>query len=275
MPNGALSERIENPEIWNLMLRLSHDALHVVIYSIVEDNSLIYRRFDLAPSASQSWIGAVSDVIYDNPALLSDFRRVFCVVESRDYAVVPSVCGSDDDRRLLFDAAFPGGSLEMTVDETGTRNATVLLGIEPELRGFINRTFQRVTIVSHIASLCRYASLRAGQGNKSRMIANIRPESLDVIVTDSGSLLLANTFSYSTADDAVYYLLAVRKSLGLDARADELMLAGDQQTRETLTPRLRTFISRVMPMIFPPEMFRAGKDAMLAPFDLIITPLCE
>lgn len=107
MPNGALSERIENPEIWNLMLRLSHDALHVVIYSIVEDNSLIYRRFDLAPSASQSWIGAVSDVIYDNPALLSDFRRVFCVVESRDYAVVPSVCGSDDDRRLLFDAAFP------------------------------------------------------------------------------------------------------------------------------------------------------------------------
>ena len=47
MTPEALSERIESPEIRNLLLRLSHDALDVVIYSIVEDNSLIYRRFAL------------------------------------------------------------------------------------------------------------------------------------------------------------------------------------------------------------------------------------
>lgn len=275
MSNGPLSERIENPEMCNLLLRLSHDALHVVVYSIVGDNSLVYRRFELVPTASKSWVGAIEDVIYDNPALLGDFRRVYCVVESDKYALVPSVCGSEVDRRLLFDAAFPASPLEMMADDTGTRNATVILGIEPELSGFISRTFQRATIVSHIASLCRYVALRTGQGNKPKMVANIRRTSLDIVVTDGGSLLMANTFAFRTPDDAVYYILAARKSLGLDPRADELILAGDQQTREVLTPRLRTYISRVMPMIFPPEMFKAGKDAMLAPFDLIITPICE
>ena len=79
MAHEALSDKIETPELWNLLLRISRDALHVVIYSIVEDNSLVYRRFNL-DTASSSWIGALQNVIYDNPAILSDFRRVYCVV---------------------------------------------------------------------------------------------------------------------------------------------------------------------------------------------------
>ncbi|WP_297070653.1 DUF3822 family protein [uncultured Duncaniella sp.] len=274
MTPEALSERIESPEIRNLLLRLSHDALDVVIYSIVEDNSLIYRRFAL-DTASTSWIGAIQNVIYDHPALLSDFRRVYCVVETRDYTVVPAQCESEEQRRLLFDTAYPDSKLEMTADDTGTVNALVLTGIEPELRGFINRTFQRVTVVSHIAALCRYAAINGTHGNKVKMIANIRQDSIDVVITDGRRLLMANTFSYHNPEDAVYYLLAIRQRLGLDERNDELLLAGDQELRDRLTPMLRNFVARVVPIIFPPQMFKAGKDAMLAPFELITLPLCE
>ncbi|MCM1076516.1 MAG: DUF3822 family protein [Bacteroides sp.] len=272
MTNGALSERIENPEMWNLLLRLSHDALHAVVYSIVEDNSLIYERFTL-DSEPASWIAEIQNVIYDNPALLSDFRRVYCEVETRDYTIVPSVCATDESHRLLFDAAFPASGLEMWTDGTGTLNGLVISGIDPTLRGFINRTFQRVTIISHIAALCRYAAVN--HGNKVKMIANFRSNSLDVVVTDGRRLLLANTFSFTDTDDAVYYLLATRKQLGLDAMSDELLLAGDHNIREGITPKLRSFVSRVMPIIFPPQMFKAGKNAMLAPFDLITLPVCE
>lgn len=275
MANGALSDRIENPSMWNLMLRLSREALHVVLYSIVEDNSLIYRRFDLDTAASASWVGAVQNVIYDNPMLLGDFRRVYCVVETRDYTLVPSQCESESDRRLLFDNAFPSSSLEPSVNGTGALNAIVLSGIEPELRRFINRTYQRVTITSHIAALCRYAIVTGSHGNKVKMLANIRPDSLDVVVSDGHRLLMANTFSYSSPDDAVYYLLAVRRQLGLDAHTDEILMAGNQAKREILTPMLRNFVARVMPVIFPPRMFKAGRDAMLAPFDIITLPLCE
>ncbi|MCM1355314.1 MAG: DUF3822 family protein [Staphylococcus sp.] len=274
MANVILNERIENPEMWNLLLRLSDSEVHVVIYSIVEDNSLVHERFDL-DTASTPWITAVENVIYDHPALLSDFRRVYCVVGTVDYTIVPLECREREVASVLFNTAFPATHLEMSCDDTGTRNALVLMGIEPELRGFINRTFQHATIVSHIASLCRYASAKADQGNKVKMIANVHQSSLDVVVTDGRTLLMANTFAFTDIDDAVYYLLASRSRLGLDQTNDEILLAGDQQTREKLTPALRTYISRVMPMIFPPQMFKAGKDALTAPFDLIITPLCE
>lgn len=272
--------RTDNPEMWNLLLRLSGDALEAVAYSVVEDGSLVRRRFGLGVVQPRQWLGAVEGVIYDNPALLSDFRRVYCVVETREYAVVPTALteteGDQESRlRLLFGEAFPASGLEAVAEPTGMRGATVIAGFTPELRSFIGRTFQRVSMTSHISALCRYTAPRTGQGNKPRMIANIRPSSLDVIVSDGGSLLAANTFSFATDADAVYYLLALRKRLGLDPRSDELLLAGNQQTRERLTPMLRTYVGRVMPMIFPPQMFKAGKEAMLAPFDLIISPLCE
>ena len=87
--------------------------------------------------------------------------------------------------------------------------------------------------------------------------------------------MLANTFSFSDPMDAVYYILACRNRIGLDPHNDELLLSGDASVREKILPMLRTYLARVMPMIFPPQMFKSGKDAMIAPFDLIVTPICE
>lgn len=268
------SQKIDNPEICNLLLRISREAIHAVIYSIVEDNSLIYRRIVLDPN-SASRLQAIESVIYDNPILLSDFRQVICVIETPELTVVPAECSSESDRQLLFKAAFPDSDLLMEADETGTRNAVILMGIEPDLRGFLNRTFHRVRIMSHLGALCRYFASKSGQGNNLKMVVNARQKSLDVIVLDGHRLLMANTFEADTAENAAYYILACRKQLGLDQHSDELLIAGDQGAREALTPILRTYVARVMPVIFPPQMFKAGKDAMLAPFDLIVTPICE
>lgn len=275
MQNGAFDkERVENPEMWNLLLRISSEDIHAVIYSIVEDNSLMYRRIVLDPNAS-SRLQAIESAVYDNPILLSDFRQVICVIETQEFTVVPAECTDEADRRLLYSAAFPDSIMSMETDGSGARNATILFGIEPELRGFISRTFQRAKIMSHIGALCRYFATRATQGNQRRMIANIRQKSLDVIALDGHRLLMANTFSTPAPADAAYYLLACRERLGLDRDNDELLLAGDQSARDAVSPMLRPYIRRVMPVIFPPQMFKAGKDAMLAPFDLIVTPICE
>lgn len=275
MTNGSFdSQRIDNPEICNLLLRISKDTIHAAIYSIVEDNSLIYRRIVLDPNTS-SRLQAIESVIYDNPILLSDFRQVICVIETPELTVIPAECSSAADRKLLFKAAFPDSELTMETDETGTRNATILMGIEPELKGFLTRTFHRLRITSHLGALCRYFATKGGQGNKLKMVVNTRQKSLDVIVLDGHRLLMANTFEADTTENTAYYILACRERLGLDPATDELLLSGDQGSKESLTTILRTYIARVMPVIFPPQMFKAGKDSMLAPFDLIVTPICE
>ncbi len=276
MANETLDkDRITNPEMWNLLLRISPRELHVVAYSIVEENSLIYRRFPLE-GLPETFLRDLEGVIYDNPMLLCDFRRIYCVIQTSSLVVIPSDYTDESDCKDLFDAAHPDFKGHLLFEPTGARNATIVAGIENELAGFIRRTFHNAIICSHLSSLIRFFSAKAGKGNNMKMLANIRESSLDAIIVQGGSLMLANTFSFSDPMDAVYYILACRNNIGLDPQNDELLLSGDSATREKVIPVLRKYIARVMPAIFPPQMFKSGKDAMLAPFDLIVTPLlCE
>lgn len=276
MTNGTLEkDRLSNPEMWNLLLRVSPRELHVVAYSIVEDNSLLYRSFPLEGN-SDAYLRALEEVIYDNPMLLSDFRRVYCVVQTDSLSVLPAGYTDEADCEELFHDANPEFKGHLLFEQTGARNATIVAGIENDLMGFLRRTFHNAVIYSHLSSLSRFFSAKAGKGNSMKMLANLRESSMDILIMQGGSLMLANTFSFSDPMDAVYYILACRNRIGLDPHNDELLLSGDAATREKIITVLRTYLARVMPAIFPPQMFKSGKDAMLAPFDLIVTPLlCE
>lgn len=265
---------VSDPTICNLLLRVGTGRLDVAVYSVVHDNSLIYRSVSLDPAASDM-LKAVEDTVYDNPLLLSDFRRIYCLLETDRTMVVPLEADDPALCRNMFKAVHPDFAGEVLESSTSTRNARILYGPDEALIGFIRRTFHGVTIDSHLSPLCRYFASKPGRGNSRRVICNFRREAVDVVILDGNMLMLANTFRYNSPMDAVYYILASWKSLGLDVHTDELLLAGDQGVREEIVPTLRRFLARVMPVIFPPQMFRAGRESMRAPFDLIVTPLCE
>ena len=107
------------------------------------------------------------------------------------------------------------------------------------------------------------------------MFVHLRRENADIIVYDNDGLRLANTYSFVAVDDIIYYILAVRQEMGLDAATDELLISGEPELRRQISEKLKKFITFVMPVIFPGVMFRAGKNALSVPFDLIVIPLCE
>ena len=87
-------------------------------------------------------------------------------------------------------------------------------------------------------------------------------------------MLFANYFEYSNLEDAFFYIMNAWKTVGMGAD-DELHILGDKEDRRTLLPKLRTYIQTVIQTIFPAQLLRLGKNAMSAPFDLIVLPLCE
>lgn len=276
MEQKAIIDRdlIKEPRLWRLALRLDSRALHVMLYNVVEDNSLIYRSIPL-DSAAPSMLRALEDAVYDNPALLSDFSRIDCVIETPNMLIVPTDLDTADLRYKMMAEAHPDFSGEVLSCPLQGLGMTILMGIENELLGFLRRTFNNPRIHHHLAPLCRYFHSKSRMGNTGKMYANFHDSHIDLIAFGKDSLTLANTFEYREPIDAVYYIMACRRQLALDPSSDELFLAGDSSAREAVTPTLREYLAYVMPVIFPSAMFRAGHDALRAPFDLIILPLCE
>ena len=88
-------------------------------------------------------------------------------------------------------------------------------------------------------------------------------------------LLIANSYPFTDANDAVYFALNAWRAAGLDQLSDELQLMGDGGLRSHMTPVLREYVKFVMPAVYPAEALRLGRNAMQAPLELILLALCE
>ncbi len=271
---GLDKDLIKDTHLWRLALRIDENKMHVVLFCSIEDNSLIYREIPL-DSAAQSHQKAIEEAIYDNPLLLSDFQRVDCVIETDKFTVIPSEIDDADVKEKIFNTTFPSFDGVMIENKLSELNATLLMGLNAELTNFIRRTFNNPNILHHLTPLCIYFNRKNKMGNAGKMYAHIHNNQLDLLSFGKDTLRLANSYAFRDPMDAVYYILACRKMLNLDPGSDEMLIAGDNSVREAITPTLREYLAYVMPVIFPSSMFKAGKDALNAPFDLIVLPLCE
>lgn len=267
-------ESVTDTTYSRLDLRLGASALDVMIYNPLEDSSLICRHSAL-PDEMTERRKAMESYIYDNPLLLSNFKSVTAIVENRTFMTVPTpVADACQPLSLLREADNDIDSRSAVLrDELPQFGATILTPVDQPTVNFMQRTFPNIRLHNALYPFIRYCHANLTKGHTMKTFINIRPNSLDIIVMSSSMLYLVNRFEYRDINDAAYYILNSTEEVQEDI--SEILIGGSRDQRDALMPLLRKFRAYVMPMIFPSAMFRAGADAMKAPFDLIILPLCE
>lgn len=259
--------------MWRLALRLSPHDLHAVTYSEVEAGSLTVSRWTL-DAAPGRWLQSVEETVYDNPFLLGDYRKVNIVIEPRASMLIPDGIVSQADAVAITEAMLPGDNREYRADYPLGRDAAVGYAFESGLSRFVGRTWGAdAQMMSHLTVLARYFMVNVRRGRHAGVLLNVTDNRADVIVVDGGSVRLCNSFTIRNGDEAAYFTLAAISHTGVTE--PEIIVSGNSVVRETVLPMLRRFVKVVNPMIFPPQMFKAGREAVTAPFDLIISPLCE
>ncbi|MDE6100593.1 MAG: DUF3822 family protein, partial [Paramuribaculum sp.] len=267
---------ISQPELWRLALMIGHDSFDVAIYPPVAREEVVWRSFPLDPNAP-SRLKAIEDIIYDNPLLLCDFRKIDCVINPESRLIVPS-CASPEQYEMLFSAACPSSeSLELTATEIND-DTLMLEGFEPEITAFLKRTFFNVTIRGRLPLLISYFIHRAEGLRPKRAVTLITGNRLTLIALDGNRLLAANEFQFNEIADAAYYVMAALNHIGFktDGQDFDLAVHGQSLTSsESLAAVLRNYVAEIRPVPFPSLRFRATKTTLQAPFPLIILPICE
>ena len=242
--------KIENPHLWTLSLFVDDRHIHFMLHNDQEHNSLICRDIEIGTwSDDEEHLRAVENAVYDNPLLLSEFKRVNVSVDSMQFIFLPPGYGTDEDARHAFDVAFPGATGDFQ---------------------FLRRTFSNAPVRLHLETMCSYFRGKTNASTINKVAVYIRNGRIDVCAFKHGRLQIANTYVCRSNDDAVFYTLAVWNMLGLDVRSDEIQIAGDKTVRAAITPRLREYVTYVVPVMMPPAAMRMASDAAKAPLNLII-----
>lgn len=267
-------ELVNDPAYCRLDLRIGMGSMEVMIYNPLEENSLLLRRVEL-PGDSDGALKQIETFIYDNPLLLSDFRTITAIIESRSFLTVPApVAESCEPPALLRSADSDTDPRAVVIDDRlDVFDAVMLTPLPAATANFLRRTFPNIRLHNALLPFTRYCHSHLTQGNTVKAFVNMRERSLDIVVMSANTLQLLNRFEYRDINDAAFYILNCTESM--PEEISEILIGGNRDRRDELMPLLRKFRPYVMPMIFPSAMFKAGADAMKSPFDLIILPLCE
>lgn len=258
---------------YTLMLRITHSELQYVYYHPAEDGSMVSERIALA--SGQAHADAVEQAVYAHEILLQPFKRIYVVLPSSRFLLVPNEVATLSDNTVFYKKLFPATDeyiVECRMPHTG---AVMLSGADSRVVSFINRTFDTPTLLHPLTPLCEYFYRKSRLGNHRKMYVQVLNGSMDVVCYGRDGLLLANTYNYSHSNDAAYHILNVWKQLGFDQRHDEVQLVGDVDTRRELSMLLRNYILTVVPVIFPSNSHVLGSNAMQISFDLTALSLCE
>ena len=270
-------EMLENPADWELCLRVSDTDVYALLHHHTGGGAMIGRSISIAPGNDP--LPQLETFVYDNPLLLSDFRSVTVVVETSGFTLTPLSVKDEDVQRDVFQNSLPdlaGKNFETVTNSLTNPPLNIVFAPSEKLLTFVRRTFHNPRIVSHLTPLLNYFALRRKEGNQARTFIQLRRQSLDVVIFQGNAPALCNRFEFSHVDDAVYYVLACRRSVGdLDPDNDEIYISGDLERRRDMSPLLGKFVKNILPVIFPPSLFRQAREVMDAPFDLILVPLCE
>ncbi|MDE7155340.1 MAG: DUF3822 family protein [Muribaculaceae bacterium] len=281
-PDILTADMIADPKTYCLDVcigSIQNPVADFAIYSPDVPNSLIYKSIPLKTDEDSINVEALSEAIYNNPLLLSDFHRISVIVRSSHYMIVPLPLADDSEmiEKLLRDRfSKVNDETAIIVNKLPKLHAAIVFGVEPGVFNLLNRLFDNPPIYSHFYPLLTYFNDLRESGNYEATFFNVTPNALDVVLfkNETNTLDTVRIIPFRSINDAAYYAISYQTMTSGNLQGN-ILISGSRDTRMQLVNRLKEFVDTVMPVVFPSQIFKLGRVSMTMPFELAVMPLCE
>lgn len=275
-------ENVLAPGRCHLILDVDDTTLGVTVIDPIVPEPL-WRSIELTPSlspargagiiesGSEALVKALEEAVYDNPVLLSGFSSIEVILHTPWFTMLPpGLPGDAEVRQAVAGASVPEEAADAAMIELppiGGGAPDFVMYADTRLVDFLRRTFANPLFRHPLEVMCRYFMGTDPLGVAGKMLARFEPRRVDLMAFGESGPVFANSFDCMSPVDAVYFILAVRESLGIGVNG-ELLLAGDAAMREAVTPVLRKYIGFAMPLPLPSRA-SAGNVPMPFPTDAL------
>ncbi len=150
-------------------------------------------------------------------------------------------------------------------------NSVAIFPILKDLRTVLNDAFDKVQYTSAMGPVWRHFYQRSFTGRHQKLYAYFHERQMEVFSFVQNRFKFCNSFAVNNPNDALYYLLAAWKQLGMEPEHDELHMAGDVPERDVLIDEATNFVKRVF-YANPSGEFNRSRVTQIEgmPYDLMV-----
>ena len=238
----------------------------------------------IAPALSSAPVTFQPYVVKSGMSMAANLREAFKGADLRSQDIckvqvlmdvpvlmVPVEQFQEPDIVELYRYAFPGHDQDAVLyNVLPDLNAVTVFAMNKDLKLVVDDNFSDAKFIVAMSPVWRHLYQRSFTGARNKLYGYFRERRLDVFSFQQNRFKFCNSYEVDAASNALYFLLAVWKVLGMDATHDELHLAGEFSESEQLLSDAQQFLKRVF-FIHPSGEFNRAPITQIPhiPYDLV------
>lgn len=174
---------------------------------------------------------------YDRATVLADERTL----------LVPAALYDAASAETLYYHAFPRTEECRVVmaSKLPELDAVAVFSVNRDARTVLADHFGDLRFTCVAAPVWRHLHQRSQAGTRAKLYAHFHDRRLEVFTFAGGRFRFCNSYDGSHTKDAAYYILSAWQQAGLEAKTDELHIAGEPSDKDALLAELRRFLANV------------------------------
>jgi hypothetical protein len=230
-----------------LVMQVGADTISFAVLDNLTNDFLAFEQYQLKKiNAEQSVSSQLDKIVADHDWLGAGFKRFDACIVSERFTLVPSAffdsTKTSDYLKFNHPVLEEDAILNDVLRNADARN---VYAIDAKLEKSLKKISSAVRIRHHFSPLIE----RTLSVNKNKVVrralAHVQNQRFDLVITEGGKLLLANSFNFQTSEDFIYYLLFACEQLKMNPEELELEITGEIETDSTLAAIAKKYIRNV------------------------------
>jgi hypothetical protein len=175
-----------------------------------------------------------------------DFRNVSVLFGGARFTFIPTALFKEADAQDFFYFNHqPSEKETIHIDRLPGYDAVNVFAIPVSLQEAFGKLFEKYTVHHQLSAIMESARLYSSKHSSTPLFIHMHSSSLDIVVLKDRKLQLANSFSFKTVDDAIYYVMMVCEQLAMNPENTEVILAGEVENEHLFTRQLGKFFKHL------------------------------
>jgi hypothetical protein len=238
---------VSHCEKFCLVLQIGGDNLTLAVLDNLTNDFLAFEQYTFRKVNSERLLAEqIEKLIAEHEWLTGGFKRVDAMVVTEKFTLVPAAFFDSTKISDYLKFNQPVKESESIINDvlrnTDARN---VYAFDSQLEKTLKKISSTIRIRHHLSPLIE-KNLSANK-NKSgrRAFAHVQHQRFDLIISEAGKLLLANTFTFQTSEDFIYYLLFACEQLKMNPESLELEITGEIETNSALSAITKKYVRNV------------------------------